>query len=89
MILLFCSAAVLFLLQTPQCVHGNGGGGAEEDSTLPPMPELPTVGVCQVYTGKMCEDYLKDSYVFVAPNKTVQDVEVEISTVFNVFRQSK
>lgn len=63
--------------------------GEADDFTLPPLPTLPSVGVCQTYTGKLCEDYLKDNYVFVAPNKTVQDVETEISTVFNIFRQSK
>ena len=62
----------------------------EEDSfTLPPLPTLPPVGVCQTYSGKLCQEYLKDAYVFVAPNKTVQDVETELSTVYNIFRQSK
>lgn len=61
----------------------------EENYTLPPLPTLPSLGVCQMYSGKLCQEYLKDAYVFVPPNKTVSDVETEISTVFNIFRQSK
>lgn len=64
-------------------------GETEEDYTLPPLPTLPSVGVCQTYSGKLCEDFLKDSYVFVPPNKTVHEVEQEISTVFNIFQHSK
>lgn len=78
---------VLALLQCP--LRFVNGEEQDDDFTLPPLPTLPSVGVCQTYSGKLCEEYLKDAYVFVAPNKTVQDVETEISTVFNIFRQSK
>lgn len=85
MILLFSLVvSVLALLDSALVINGE-----EEDFTLPPLPTLPSVGVCQTYSGKLCEGYLKDSYVFVAPNKTVQEVETEIGTVFNIFRQSK
>lgn len=77
---------VIVLLLCPLTVV-NGEEG--EDFTLPPLPTLPSVGVCQTYNGKLCSEFLKDAYVFVPPNKTVQDVETEISTVFNIFRQSK
>lgn len=78
--------SVLVILLAPfPIINGEEG----DDFTLPPLPTLPSVGVCQTYNGKLCSDYLKDAYVFVPPNKTVQDVETEISTVFNIFRQSK
>lgn len=83
MILLF-SCVLSVLVTFGQFSSINGG-----EFTLPPPPTLPSVGVCQTYSGKLCEEYLKNTYVFVAPNKTVQDVETEISTVFNIFRQSK
>lgn len=95
MILLFSFVVPLLgLLDAASSANGEttaatAAAAAEEDFELPPMPTLPEVGVCQTYSGKLCEDYLKDRYVFVAPNKTVQDVETEISTVFNIFRQSK
>lgn len=92
MILLFRFVVPLLgLLGAASSANGETAAtsAADEDFELPPMPTLPEVGVCQTYSGKLCEDYLKDRYVFVAPNKTVQDVETEISTVFNIFRQSK
>lgn len=62
--------------------------GSRTEKILPPL-DLPTFGICQAYTGKICEQYLKDAYVFVPPNKTVEALEYEISSVFNVFRESK
>lgn len=87
MLLLF--HPLVLLLPLVAVVNGAPQDDSEDDFTLPPLPTLPSVGVCQTYSGKLCDQYLKDSYVFVAPNKTVQDVENEISTVYNIFRQSK
>lgn len=59
------------------------------EKLLPPLPTLPSTGICQTYTGKICGQFLRDAYVFIPPNKTVSDIEYEISAVFNVFRESK
>lgn len=89
MIISFCSLLLLLLRHTANGETVAPVALAEDDYTLPPLPTLPSVGVCQTYTGRLCREFLKDTYVFVAPNKTVQDVETELSTVFNIFQHSK
>lgn len=48
-----------------------------------------SLGICQVYTGSTCENYLKNEYVFVTPNITIEELEARLTAAWSVIRDSK
>lgn len=47
------------------------------------------LGICQVYTGSTCGNYLKNNYVFVSPNITIEELESRLQAAWSVIRDSK
>uniref|UniRef100_A0A182VGC5 Tyrosine-protein kinase receptor n=1 Tax=Anopheles merus TaxID=30066 RepID=A0A182VGC5_ANOME len=46
-------------------------------------------GVCQVYTGTTCEQYLRNQTVFVTPDITMEILEERLKSAYGVIRESK
>lgn len=55
---------------------------ALEEDTIEP-------GVCQVYTGTTCEQYLRNQTVFVTPDITMEILEERLKSAYGVIRESK
>uniref|UniRef100_A0A182K1U4 FAD-binding PCMH-type domain-containing protein n=1 Tax=Anopheles christyi TaxID=43041 RepID=A0A182K1U4_9DIPT len=55
---------------------------AHEEDTIEP-------GVCQVYTGTTCEQYLRNQTVFVTPDITMEILEERLKSAYGVIRESK
>ncbi|XP_049290763.1 tyrosine-protein kinase transmembrane receptor Ror isoform X2 [Anopheles funestus] len=60
---------------------GNSQYRDEEDTIEP--------GVCQVYTGATCEQYLRNQTVFVTPDITMELLEERLKAAYGVIRESK
>uniref|UniRef100_A0A182YKY0 Kringle domain-containing protein n=1 Tax=Anopheles stephensi TaxID=30069 RepID=A0A182YKY0_ANOST len=67
-------------------LHQDGGGSSmqyrDEEDTIEP-------GVCQVYTGATCEQYLRNQTVFVTPDITMETLEERLKAAYGVIRESK
>ncbi|KFB50586.1 hypothetical protein ZHAS_00018903 [Anopheles sinensis] len=61
------------------------------DSALLYRDEEETIeaGVCQVYTGATCEQYLRNQTVFVTPDITIEILEERLKAAYGVIRESK
>uniref|UniRef100_A0A182N957 Tyrosine-protein kinase receptor n=1 Tax=Anopheles dirus TaxID=7168 RepID=A0A182N957_9DIPT len=46
-------------------------------------------GVCQIYTGTTCEQYLRNQTVFVTPDITMEILEERLKQAYGVIRESK
>ncbi|XP_035786787.1 serine/threonine-protein kinase mig-15-like [Anopheles albimanus] len=55
--------------------------GDEEEAIEP--------GVCQVYTGTTCEQFLRNQTVFVTPDITMEVLEERLKSAYGVIRESK
>lgn len=49
------------------------------------MPEL---GICQIYTGKMCERYMANQSVFIPPEMTMEMLEGKLAAAAGVIKNS-
>lgn len=49
----------------------------------------PELGICQVYTGKVCEKYMRNQTVFISPETTMEQVEMKLHRAFGVIKESK
>ncbi|XP_058831666.1 tyrosine-protein kinase transmembrane receptor Ror [Topomyia yanbarensis] len=47
------------------------------------------LGVCQVYTGTTCEEYLKNQTVFITPDITMEVLEERLKAAYGVIKESK
>ncbi|XP_052860057.1 tyrosine-protein kinase transmembrane receptor Ror [Anopheles cruzii] len=54
----------------------------DEEDTIEP-------GVCQVYTGTTCEQFLRNQTVFVTPDITMEVLEERLKSAYGVIRESK
>lgn len=53
------------------------------------QPQLP-LGICQVYTGTVCEAFLKNQTVFVPPHLTLESLEDNLKAAYHgVIKESK
>ncbi|XP_032595238.1 tyrosine-protein kinase transmembrane receptor Ror isoform X1 [Drosophila grimshawi] len=46
-------------------------------------------GICQLYTGTICQDFLKNAHVFIDPNVTINDLEERLKAAYGVIKESK
>ncbi|KRG03866.1 tyrosine-protein kinase transmembrane receptor Ror isoform X3 [Drosophila mojavensis] len=46
-------------------------------------------GICQLYNGTICKEFLKNSYVFISPNVTIYDLEERLRAAYGVIKESK
>ncbi|XP_052897029.1 tyrosine-protein kinase transmembrane receptor ROR2-like [Anopheles moucheti] len=62
-----------------------------QDGSAPYRDEEDTIepGVCQVYTGATCEQYLRNQTVFVTPDITMETLEERLKAAYGVIRESK
>lgn len=51
-----------------------------------PSAEL---GICQPYTGKICEKYMRNQTVFISPETTMEMLEEKLARAYGVIRESK
>ncbi|XP_061505528.1 tyrosine-protein kinase transmembrane receptor Ror [Anopheles gambiae] len=63
-------------------LHQQQQQDALEEDTIEP-------GVCQVYTGTTCEQYLRNQTVFVTPDITMEILEERLKSAYGVIRESK
>ncbi|KAH8273781.1 hypothetical protein KR044_000261, partial [Drosophila immigrans] len=49
----------------------------------------PSTGICQLYNGTICREYLANSSVFIAPNVTMNDLEERLKAAHGVIKESK
>uniref|UniRef100_A0A182PLA4 Kringle domain-containing protein n=1 Tax=Anopheles epiroticus TaxID=199890 RepID=A0A182PLA4_9DIPT len=63
-------------------LHQQQQQDAHEEDTIEP-------GVCQVYTGATCEQYLRNQTVFVTPDITMEILEERLKSAYGVIRESK
>ncbi|XP_058460965.1 tyrosine-protein kinase transmembrane receptor Ror [Malaya genurostris] len=47
------------------------------------------LGVCQVYTGTTCEEFLKNQTVFITPDITMDILEERLKAAYGVIKESK
>lgn len=50
--------------------------------------QMPT-GICQVYNGTTCMDYLSQQYVFIPPNLSLNELEERLKAAYGVIKESK
>ncbi|XP_034100680.2 tyrosine-protein kinase transmembrane receptor Ror [Drosophila albomicans] len=48
-----------------------------------------STGICQLYNGTICREYLANCYVFIAPNVTMNDLEERLKAAHGVIKESK
>ncbi|XP_030383320.1 tyrosine-protein kinase transmembrane receptor Ror [Scaptodrosophila lebanonensis] len=46
-------------------------------------------GICHLYNGSVCIEYLKNAYVFISPNLTMNDLEEKLKAAYGVIKESK
>lgn len=51
-----------------------------------PSPEL---GICQPYTGRICERYMRNQTVFISPETTMEMLEEKLARAYGVIKESK
>lgn len=47
------------------------------------------LGICQPYTGKICEKYMRNQTVFISPETTMDLLEEKLARAYGVIRESK
>uniref|UniRef100_A0A336LGT4 Tyrosine-protein kinase receptor n=1 Tax=Culicoides sonorensis TaxID=179676 RepID=A0A336LGT4_CULSO len=60
-----------------------------ENVSLLSQPSLNPLGICQIYTGTTCENYLKNQSVFISPNITMEELEERLRNAWSVIRESR
>ncbi|KAM7353618.1 tyrosine-protein kinase transmembrane receptor Ror [Cochliomyia hominivorax] len=50
--------------------------------------EIPS-GICQVYNGTTCLNYLSQQYVFIPPNLSLNELEERLKAAYGVIKESK
>lgn len=53
------------------------------------IDESQELGICQVYTGKICEKYMKNQTVFISPETSMEALEEKLARAYGVIRESK
>ncbi|XP_063705293.1 tyrosine-protein kinase transmembrane receptor Ror isoform X2 [Culicoides brevitarsis] len=61
----------------------------DENVSLLSQPSLNPLGICQIYTGTTCENYLKNQSVFISPNITIEELEERLRNAWSVIRESR
>lgn len=74
---------------TKRPTSGTKGRLQQQQQTQSPLTTTTGLGICQVYTGSTCENYLKNNYVFVSPNITIEELEARLQAAWSVIRDSK
>ncbi|ALC39199.1 Ror, partial [Drosophila busckii] len=46
-------------------------------------------GICQLYNGTICQEYLSNAHVFISPNITMNILEERLKAAYGVIRESK
>ncbi|XP_030569840.1 tyrosine-protein kinase transmembrane receptor Ror-like [Drosophila novamexicana] len=46
-------------------------------------------GICQLYNGTICNEFLRNSHVFISPNVTINDLEDRLKAAYGVIKESK
>ncbi|XP_065355411.1 tyrosine-protein kinase transmembrane receptor Ror [Calliphora vicina] len=52
------------------------------------IDEIPT-GICQVYNGTTCMNYLAKQYIFIPPNLSLNELEERLKAAYGVIKESK
>ncbi|KAM8715275.1 hypothetical protein ACLKA7_002343 [Drosophila subpalustris] len=46
-------------------------------------------GICQLYNGTICLEFLENTYVFIPPNATINELEERLKAAYGVIKESK
>lgn len=46
-------------------------------------------GICQLYNGTICREFLENTHVFIAPNMTINELEERLKAAHGVIKESK
>ncbi|XP_037813776.1 tyrosine-protein kinase transmembrane receptor Ror [Lucilia sericata] len=52
------------------------------------IDEIPT-GICQLYNGTTCINYLAQQYIFIPPNLSLNELEERLKAAYGVIKESK
>lgn len=53
-----------------------------------PENYTPEPGICQIYTGKVCERYMANQSVFIPPETTMEMIEGKLAAAAGVIKNS-